>query len=315
MNSLSDSVNRLIDSQKQEWDLARRNYAELKHIRVKTLDFDVFQMQVQFNPERVRSTAAPDPGTAVKKPACFLCAANRPTEQQSVAWGNYEILLNPYPIFDRHLTIPCREHTPQQMTGRFNDMLRLAEALPEFVITFNGARSGASAPDHFHFQAVGKGVLPSEKEFMSWTDSEDIKTDENVTIATIEHYLRPAFIIHGLNIEETAEAAENILRCLSSGAEESQFNILAWSMPEGYIVVMFPRTAHRPKEFYAEGSDRIVFSPGVVDMAGVIITVRPEDFDRMAAPLLKHLFEQVVPNGELWKEMKNQLRDCLSGNR
>ncbi|MDL2230538.1 DUF4922 domain-containing protein [Alistipes sp. OttesenSCG-928-L06] len=316
MSNLQEHVNRLISSQTASWETARKNYAALRHIQSKTIGFDGFSTTVQFNPERARSTTAPVE-TGIKRP-CFLCAANRPTEQEAVQWTGYEILVNPYPIFDPHLTIPAREHIPQFLTGKIGDMVHLAAELSDFVLTFNGARSGASAPDHFHFQAVGQGTLPAQRELPQWPHRNVLHTTADVSVRAVDHYLRPALIVEGKTAAETAQTAENILSALKeilSEPDEAQLNALAWHDVETYTVVFFPRTAHRPKEFYAADETQFLFSPGAIDLAGTIITVRQTDYQRVSAPLITALFRQVVPDAALWQRVKTELSLCLAKNR
>jgi hypothetical protein len=276
-------------------------------------------MGVQFNPERVRSTTARV--EALEERPCFLCAENRPAEQRAVRWEGYELLVNPYPIFARHLTLPAREHTPQRLTGRVRDMVQLANELPGFVLTFNGARSGASAPDHFHFQAVGRGVLPAEAELPTWPQTTEIFQDKYVSVCGIDHYLRPAIRIRGSEGQAVARAGEEVLACLkqamackSEDDDEAQVNALCWKEAQGYILVLFPRTAHRPAEYYAAGAEQFLLSPGAIDMAGVLITVRAEDYERANEETITALMRQVVPDAAQWQKIKEFLKRCLTEN-
>lgn len=314
--SLAHSVRRLIAGQLSSWETARNNYAALAHIQSKTVDFGRFRIDVQFNPERARSTTAPVE-TGIKRP-CFLCAANRPAQQEAVRWKDYDILVNPYPIFDPHLTIPAADHIPQRLTGRLGDMAELAAELPDFVVLFNGARSGASAPDHFHFQAVAKGVLPAQSELPEWERRSVLQEGEDVLVWAADDYLRPAVVIEGKTAAETAQAGEQILACLKGitrEPDEAQVNAMAWQDTGKYTLVFFPRTAHRPRQFYAEGEEQFLFSPGAVDMAGVMITVREPDYRRADAPLMNDLYAQVVPGAGLWEHIKTELTLCLARNR
>ncbi|MDR0955222.1 MAG: DUF4922 domain-containing protein [Rikenellaceae bacterium] len=321
MNNLQQDVERLIAEQTTSWETARRNYAALRRIRSKTLSFDAFSVGVQFNPERVRSTTARV--EAPEERPCFLCPENRPAEQRAVRWEGYELLVNPYPIFARHLTLPAREHTPQRLTGRVHDMVQLAGELPGFVLTFNGARSGASAPDHFHFQAVGRGVLPAEAELPAWPETTEIFRDEHVSVCGIDHYLRPAIRIWGSEGQAVARAGEEVLVCLKQATscksketddDEAQVNALCWKEAQEYILVLFPRTAHRPAEYYATGTEQFLLSPGAIDMAGVLITVRPEDYERANEETITALLGQVVPDAAQWETMKEFLKRCLTEN-
>ncbi len=313
MDSLQQRISRLVTEQLASWKTAQVNYAALQNIQYKTLYFDGFQIKIQFNPARIRSTTAPlDPGTR----PCFLCAANRPPEQQAVRWRNYEILVNPYPIFDPHLTVAADDHFSQFLTGKLQDMVDLAAELPDFVILFNGARAGASAPDHFHFQTVAKGVLPAETELPKWANRQTLYNN-GPSVWAADDYLRPAIVVEGTRADETAQAAERVLDCLKETmhtADEAQVNVLTWSELEKFTVVIFPRTAHRPREYDAPQGERFLFSPGVVEMAGSVVTVRPEDFERADVPLLTKLFLQVVPDATIWESIKYKIHQCLTAN-
>jgi hypothetical protein len=317
MNDLQHAVDRLIAGQiapaTGTWAAARQAYAKLADIQRKTIYFSNFRMDVQFNPARVRSTTAPaDPGAR----PCFLCAENRPPEQQGVRWREYDLLVNPYPIFERHLTIPSLGHIPQFLTGKIRDMVDLSAGLPGFTITFNGARAGASAPDHFHFQAVEKGVLPSETELPAWRDRQFLYNRE-VSVWAADGYLRPAIVVEGADAGEAAQAAEQVLACLKktmAAPDEAQVNVLAGYASKRYTVVIFPRTARRPRQYEAPEPERFLFSPGAVELAGVAVTVRAEDFRRADAPLLAGLFAQLVPDGALRESIKNETASWLTAS-
>jgi len=316
MHNLEQEVKRLIAQQTVSWETARKNYATLANIQSKRVNFDGFYMEVQFNPERARSTTA-STESAVKRP-CFLCAANRPPEQKFIHWREYEILVNPYPIFNPHLTIPAVEHTPQFLTGKIRDMVDLSAELPDFVLTFNGARSGASAPDHFHFQAVGKNALPTQKELPEWKQRSVLYTSDDISVWGANDYLRSTIVVEGKTADQTAHTAENVLADLKGimqQPDEAQINALAWCDSRKYTIVFFPRTGHRPRQYYAEGEEQFLSSPGAVDLAGVFITVREQDYQRISAPLIDDLFSQVVPDSTQWERIKTEISLCLAKNR
>ena len=154
MTTLNENVHHLLDRQLAAWETARRSYDALAGVRVKELDVRGVPYKVQFNPARIVSSGAKVDARSIKERRCFLCAANRPAEQEGIPFlGHYELLVNPFPIFPRHLTVPETGHVPQLIAHRFADMLELARELTDFTIFYNGPRCGASAPDHAHFQA------------------------------------------------------------------------------------------------------------------------------------------------------------------
>ena len=142
-------IEQLIDQQLRDWTFAAQQYEGLQQTQCRELMIDGSVYRIQYNPARaVSSGAKVDKATLAQRP-CFLCDANRPSQQQGVAFGaDYQVLLNPFPIFEKHLTLPTTQHTPQSIEHRFADLLDAAEALPGYVVFYNGPYSGASAPDH-----------------------------------------------------------------------------------------------------------------------------------------------------------------------
>lgn len=311
---MMSEVDKLFDRQLEQWKTARDNYKALAGVRVKKLCVGGVTYLVQFNPARIVSSAAKVDKASLKARKCFLCAENRPKEQEGVAFGShYQILVNPFPIFPFHLTVPEVEHTPQRIASRFGDMLDLADKLDTFTVFYNGPRCGASAPDHAHFQAGNRGFLPIEKEWLTHrTKLADIAggTFWHLDIAPCS----------AMAVETTSkEAAEELFAAflaampLKDEEEEPMMNILAWKEQTRWIVILFPREKHRPDCYFAEGDENILISPASVDMGGVFITPLEKDFEKIAAddiariltevcipaPQLQVLEENIIKN--LWK--------------
>ena len=162
----SKQVTELISEQVTGWDLASKNYEGLRKVKVKTFYLGNYHIDIQFNPERIVSSAAKVDARSIEARPCFLCQENLPPQQRGLLLDDgYMVLVNPFPIFPKHLTIPNMLHTDQLILGNFESMLDLASRLDEFIIFYNGPKCGASAPDHLHFQAGSKGFLPIEKDF------------------------------------------------------------------------------------------------------------------------------------------------------
>lgn len=315
MENPSEKVAGLVIRQLAEWDLARENQEKLEDVRSKSLDFGSYSVIVQFNPGRVRSTTA-EPVREKSGPGCFLCPENRPQQQRAVSCGDYDILVNPYPVFKGHLTISHRSHTRQKITGRFGDMIRFAEMLTGHVVFFNGADAGASAPGHMHFQAVMQDDIPAVCDVMRISGESLFRTGGS-EIRTMPAYLRQAIVVCGENAGEIQELAEKIIRQSPDGLSDSmdaRVNIFAWKDSGCYYLMFFPRTAHRPREYYQTGNDQLLFSPGAIDMAGVVITVRETDYNKITKQTLPGLFAQVTPDEKLWTEFKERLQVCLNEN-
>lgn len=167
------SVDELFDAQMSLWKLARDNYEGLKSVKVRELSVEGCPVKLQFNPSRVLSTMAKVDSKTILSRKCFFCKENRPPEQLAIRYTgsttDYLVQVNPYPIFSKHLVIQSVEHTRQEIdSARVEDMLSLAKLLQNYVVFYNGPNAGASVPDHFHFQAGLKGVMPIEAEWDSF---------------------------------------------------------------------------------------------------------------------------------------------------
>ncbi|MCX6302219.1 MAG: DUF4922 domain-containing protein [Bacteroidia bacterium] len=293
----SNKINRLFTTQLREWELAKVNYGQLEKVKTKKLDFGNFEVFVQFNPERIRSSAANVDTKSIEARPCFLCEKNRPPEQRGVLFGNnLTVLVNPFPIFTRHITIPSELHTDQRIRNNFNTMLSLAKALPQFTIFYNGPQCGASAPDHFHFQAGNSGFMPIEKDFRNGRLAQQLSENRGIEIWKWTRYLRGIITLKGYNMEKLAKAFDSIydrFAEVQSDRPEPMLNILAGHSSSGWIIHIIPRKQHRPTQFFDGGNDQILLSPAAVDLGGVIITPREEDFTKITKEDVEDIFGQV----------------------
>ena len=261
---IKDDVQLLFEEQLDNWKLAADNYRALALVKTKSLEVNGQLYKVQFNPARIISSAAKVDAQSIRERKCFLCMDNQPAEQKGIVFDNrYLLLVNPYPIFPQHLTIPALEHTPQLITGRFEDMLNLAKELDDYVLFYNGPKCGASAPDHFHFQAGSKGFLP-------------IQTDGNP---------RGEIRIESNSKQEVLDRFQSIYQSmkLNPSDDEPMMNLLAWYEEGRWVVCVFPRKKHRPACYFAEKENNILISPASVDMGGVFITPLEKDFYKITA--------------------------------
>jgi hypothetical protein len=293
----TEKVNDLFIAQLSGWELAKINYGLLSRVKTKLLDFGSFKILVQFNPERIRSSAAKVDRKSIEARPCFLCKVNRPAQQQDLIFDEkYTILVNPFPIFSRHLTITADQHIDQRIYGNLEDMLILAEAMPGFVIFYNGPECGASAPDHLHFQAGNRRFLPIENEFREGKHSVRAGVKSGIEIWQWKGYLRGIITLKGLNKGGLSKAFEYLFSKLSdiqSDKPEPMLNIIAYYDPDGWVIHIIPRKIHRPAQFFLEGKDQILLSPASVDLGGVIITPREEDFQRLGKEDMTDIFRQV----------------------
>ncbi len=275
------------------WAAADKNYRALESVLIRDL-CDKPILKLMFNPERVRSTVAKVDNASISERPCFLCSANRPTEQRALIWRQYDVLVNPFPIFRHHLTIVDRSHTRQTLLERIGDIYSLALELSSFSIFFNGARCGASAPDHAHFQA-GDGLFrpsPIQVDVESGPQYE-LYADGDDKILVSESSGRLVYHIVGTSEEKSALLFDKLwgLRRLY----EDMVNVVA-NQREGTNIVDFfviPRRMFRPWQFSAEGAEQIVISPASVEVSGIFIVPRREDFDKVDQTVALDILRQV----------------------
>jgi hypothetical protein len=300
-------VEDLFLSQLRDWKMAGDNYRDLEKVMSRTLTLgDGCPVRIQFNPARMISSAASVDKKSVSERPCFLCSSNLPSEQKGLDFnGRYTILVNPFPIFPRHLTIPLKDHEDQLIAGRFRDMLGLAEVLTGYTVFYNGPRCGASAPDHFHFQAGNRGFMPVEDVTVSRPKL--LAEAKGCSIMVMAGCSRNAIVLSGKNIEAISEVFNkiyNILRILMPDQEEEPMvNILAFKEGDGFSVFIFPRKAHRPVQFFEKGESRILISPASVDFGGVWITPRIEDYEKLDAGIVMDIFRQVTIGKQVWERL------------
>lgn len=277
------SISRFFNRQLEVWTDARHRFRDLKHVETRQFSD---QLKLQWNPARIVSTGAKiDKKTLGERP-CFLCDKNRPKEQMSKQIDEkFHLLVNPFPILPVHLTIPARKHQPQLIYKNYGEMHRFISLHSDLMVFYNGPKCGASAPDHLHFQAGTNGILPLQTNWqrLSRNLTDIISLNDEEKISVVRDFIVPAFVI----ISKSAESDETLFRRLykampQRGDEtEPMMNIISWRKGEEFISVVIPREKHRPEAYFAEGDTQFVVSPGALDMSGLIITPREEDFRKL----------------------------------
>ena len=295
---MKQEIQALIDGQLSSWEMAKNNYEALKQVKVKDVVVNGIHYKVQFNPARIVSSAAKVDTKSIQERKCFLCPANLPPVQKGIPFnGHYQILVNPFPIFPKHLTVPELEHVDQRILLRFGDMLDLATVADDYVVFYNGPKCGASAPDHAHFQAGNKGFLPIETE---WQQQKGTKVAElpGGTLWTLDDYPRTTLVIEATDKVDAMTLFGIIYGAmeLKPGEEEPMMNVLAWVEGGKWIVCVFPRDKHRPACYTAEGDANILISPASVDMGGVFITPLEKDFEKITADDIAAILSEVCLN-------------------
>lgn len=300
------------DTQFKKWELCRKNHEALKDIKTKCLNINGNEIKVQFNPARAVSTLAKLDKSSIDARPCFLCTKNKPEAQDSIsidAGMKFSIRINPYPILPGHLTISSEEHIPQTLADKAKMQLpmRILQKIEDYfgqgyAIFYNGAKCGASAPDHFHFQAARKKDIPFIAQwneiFKSAVedDTAGMKSGDVCKAYSVNGFACPIKVFTSLsgNIDTVL-----LFRYLDSlpvheGEPEPRYNMFAWRDDEGrFICAYFPREAHRPSCYFAEGEEQILVSPGALDMAGLIVTPREEDFRKINEADITRIYKEV----------------------
>ena len=285
------------------------NYKALAQVEVKDMTIDGFPAKLFFNPARVRSVMADASPEALQKRACFLCPDGLEPLQLTTVWDSptgqtYFIRVNPFPIFNHHFTISSSIHERQTFAPHMESMLHLAQAMPEMSIFYNGPMCGASAPDHMHFQAVPRHSMPIEDHFSTNYANAVLvqESDLQSHLAALEKVLSMA------SIPENASQTGSLTAGASHTEEwEPRWNIISWyepaSSPNSLIAsspkfntIIFFRRESRPQCFFAPENERILFSPGTVEMGGIGIVANRESFDRLTPSKLRDIIREVADN-------------------
>lgn len=289
-------VRKFYEEQLAEWPEFRQRVEQLEQVEWREFRLNAFTVKAQYNPARAVSSGAKLDKESIAKRKCFLCADNRPAVQRGLKLNDrFTLLVNPFPILKEHFTIACDKHCPQEIKSNLSDMLDFAQLMPDHIIFYNGPRCGASAPDHMHFQAVAKGQLPLEQE---WKKAEK----------------RPLSEWNGHKLEQLMDFGRRCLHAesdrkdalaslfnqtytqymmMEGGDEEPRLNLFVQYEENRWHFFFFPRKTHRPTQYFAEDASYRMISPGAIDMAGVLVLPRKEDFDALTLNELKDVYHQV----------------------
>lgn len=302
---MNPSLEKFINDQLSVWQEAAENYRSLKSVRTRNLQVGGLGVIVQHNPCRVVSTEARLDSEHVSRRPCFLCPENRPKEQMDTPFRgrkgrDYRVTLNPYPIFPSHLVISSVTHTPQSIWHRFQDALSFVAANPGTVCFYNGPHSGASAPDHMHFQACPGGLMPLQIEADRVLDTgaseavhlADVKEAE---LYHLKEYTTGIFLLRAATSKSLTKLFYRLLDCapIREGESEPRLNFISWIRNGEYRAAVIFRERHRSHHFAEAGEKHLSLSPGCADMAGVFVIPSAADFDRIDAELLSEVVAEV----------------------
>ena len=298
----TEEINNFVEHQLSVWPEAKQNFDALAKIGRRPLKIGDFDFFAQHNPARIKSTGAKTDAESIKKRACFLCSDNRPKEQIALDWlEGWELLLNPYPILPVHFTIVDRQHRSQD--GIPLEMAVMAEKAPDLAIFYNGAKAGASAPDHRHCQAVLKSELP----IIHLAERHHTKEMPHIVSSSVFGLSLPFNFISAI-ITPDNEGMKNLLLMTkirgvdrTTGLPDPDLvNAFFWIGSDGLLrIIVIPRQAHRPKMFYAEDESKMTVSPGALDMAGLLILPIEKDYERMSSALAAKIYDEVAFSREI----------------
>jgi Domain of unknown function (DUF4922) len=315
-NNYASAADHLFNSQLNSWEFMRENYDALKNVQTKSFWFDGFKLKVQFNPGRIKSTSAQVDESSIKNRQCFLCIENLPEEQKGIKIKNDFILLcNPFPIFPQHFTISSLNHKPQRINESFGEFLELTKLLsPGYTLVYNGPACGASAPDHLHYQAGTKNFMPIEDDIQQLKNDygKIIQEDEFITTSFIDDGLRKLILIESVEqqrIEKSFVKNFEVYGKISKVGPEPMLNIIStYDEIFGWSVIIFLRSKHRPECFYKDDPERMLISPAAIDLGGIVVSPREEDFVRIDKEFLRSIFREVSLDQEAFSLIARKLK-------
>jgi hypothetical protein len=295
---LPELCHALLTEQKKTWPDLRQAYASLKQVRTRRVRCKGYSVLLQHNPGRAASSLARVDEKNISKRPCFLCLDNLPSGQKGILYRDeYLILCNPAPVFPSHFTISHIDHRPQAIVRNIDSYLQLmADLGPGWAALYNGPRCGASAPDHLHFQAVPAGRMPVEQQIKEEKRLILVSELDSIHLYLVKDLGRAAMLLQGDDPSALARALATCvgnLKPLVRGGAEPLLNIAGFYSEGMWRLLIFPRRKHRPDAFFKEGDARIVVSPAVMEMAGILVTPMERDFERLDAATVEGIYDEV----------------------
>jgi ribosomal protein S18 acetylase RimI-like enzyme len=311
--SLSGLCFKLLSDQKKAWQELREGYESLKNVRERELNCRGFSVQLQYNPGRIKSSTADVSKGNSSERQCFLCLDHLPEGQKGILYrDDYLILANPMPVFSSHFTVSHVDHRLQAIGEHIGTYLQLmADLGPGWMVLYNGPKCGASAPDHLHFQAAPSGKMPIEKEIREETRLTLLRQVDGVLLYSARDLGREVIILEGddpMAIETVLKDFQNALKKVLTIDEEPMMNMAGFYEEKKWRLVIFPRRKHRPEVFFKNGDARMVVSPGVIDMGGLLITPVEKDFERLDATVVESIYKEVSLEGEIVERAMDAMR-------
>ena len=308
MNMSYSRIEKFICDQLSVWPMAAENYRNLKKAKTRIVPVGGLNVVLQYNPARKISSEAKLDKKSISERPCFLCPENRPQEQYNIDFEGrkgkrYRITLNPYPIFPSHLVISSTDHTPQSIWHRYPDMLDFVATNRKYACYYNGPESGASAPDHMHFQGCPRGMMPLEKAVDKLLGSarshSELECLTNLKEAKLYHlnmFTRGIFVLRGATPKSVTKLFYRLADCASmtlGGEPEPKFNVISWFEDNEYRSLVIFRSKHRPHNYFSDGPDHLSMSPGCADMGGVMVAPEESDYEKMTPEVLSQVISEV----------------------
>lgn len=303
----------LLSEQKKTWQILREGYDSLKKVRERDLSCRGFSIRLQYNPGRIKSSTALVDNKNAKGQKCFLCLDHLPENQKGICYRkNYLILCNPMPVFSSHFTISHLDHRLQAIAEHMDTFIQLTTDLGSgWVVLYNGPKCGASAPNHLHFQVVPSGRMPIEKEIRERKRLTRMTKIRGVLIYRVKNLGREVLLLEGDNPRIMGSVLKGYLNALKKTLilnEEPMINIAGFHEKRKWRLVIFPRRKHRPDVFFKDGDARVVVSPGVIDMGGLIITPVKKDFEQLEGAAVKEIYKEVSLERKMAENAINAIR-------
>lgn len=314
------ALGRFFRRQQEVWGETRERYAALRHVLTRDIcdEQTGTTLRLQHNPARIVSTGASIAKADIAARPCFLCRDNRPKEQLVMPLTHIagsdtpalDLLVNPFPILSEHFTLAAHEHRDQRLADVYPEIYRTLDAFPSLTVFYNGPRCGASCPDHLHLQAGTRGAVPLRQQWARLSRSlrTVLTIGEGEDISLLTAYTCPALLLRSKSEKTFRQMMKIVVAALPTAPDggEAMMNVLAWRDAAETLTVVFPRRRHRP-QCYGAGP---MVSPGALDMAGLIITPRHEDYTTLTPAAAADILREVA----LTPESMEAVADAIAAN-
>ena len=315
-NDYSEAAKKLLLKQKLDWRFATDGFESLKSVQTKEFNFDEYKIKVQFNPGRIKSSSAKVDEISIKERECFLCIENLPAEQKGILINEeYIILVNPFPIFPEHFTIPHIRHIPQSIENSISDLLEISKELSKhYCVFYNGPKCGASAPDHLHFQAGSKNFMPIDLEsrYLKNEFGNVLIDNKNINLTAVDDGLRRFILIESHDkylTENTFQSFYESYKIITGNNNEPMMNILSsYEQKSGWRIIIFLREKHRSSHYFAQEENQMLISPATIDLERIFIIPKKKDFEIISKKTIIEICDEITLTKEKFDLLKNKLQ-------